>query len=62
MKPYVSPTVIAVKLDTRQAILSQCSVGVTELRNSNAAGLCNPGPVKRCKAASGQTGGPTATS
>ena len=39
-KPYVSPTVIAVKLDARQAILSNCSVGVTKAGDGGA--FCNP--------------------
>jgi len=40
-KAYVSPQVKRVKLDQSQAILSQCSVGITALENSNPAGVCN---------------------
>jgi len=32
-KPYVSPTVIAVKLDARQAILSNCSAGAVKIQD-----------------------------
>ncbi len=46
-KPYVSPTVISVKLDATQSILSQCSVGITALENSNPAGVCNTPSCKQ---------------
>jgi len=39
-KPYVSPTVISVKLDASQAILSNCSDGATKAGDGGA--FCNP--------------------
>ncbi|MEE8076595.1 MAG: hypothetical protein V3T60_13330 [Candidatus Binatia bacterium] len=60
-KAYVSPQVIRVKLEPSQAVLSQCSVGVSPLRNTNPAGSCDSDPTKLCKQAS-HGGDPTATS
>jgi len=57
-KTYVSPQVTRVKLEPTQAVLSQCSVGETNLSNSNPAGECKAG---KCKQAS-HGGGPTANS
>ncbi len=59
-KPYVSPTVITVKLEPTQAILSQCSVGITDLKNLQPSGTCEGG-TKPCKQA-GHGSGTAATS
>ena len=40
-KTYVSPQVTRVKLEASQAVLSQCSVGVTGLSQSDPAGFCS---------------------
>lgn len=40
-KPYVSPTVTSVKLEPTQAVLSQCSVGVTALWRKRVPGMCS---------------------
>jgi len=46
-KPYVSPTVTSVKLEPTQAVLSQCSVGVTALWRKTVPGTCSvPGNCK----------------
>ena len=58
-KAYVSPQVTRVKLEPRQAVLSQCEVGAVGLSQSNPAGLCNLS--KDCKQRSHQ-GNSAATS
>ena len=40
-KAYVSPTIISVKLEPTQAVLSQCSVGVTALWKKRTDGFCS---------------------
>ena len=45
-KAYVSPKVTRVKMEPSQAVLSQCSVGVTNLSDSTV-GVCSAS--KNCK-------------
>ena len=40
-KPYVSPTILSVKLEPTQAVLSQCSVGVTAVWRKSVPGMCS---------------------
>ena len=54
-KAYVSPQVIRVKLEPTQAVLSQCSVGESDLKNINPAVTCEGG-TKPCKQASHGSG------
>ena len=56
-KAYVSPRLVRVKLEPSQAILSQCSVGVTDIRR-NEAGGCKSG--RNCR--SDEDGDSAATS
>ncbi len=59
-KAYVSPQVLRVKLEASQAVLSQCAVNITALRNSNQTGSCITG-THECKQSS-QAGDTAATS
>ncbi len=58
--PYVSPTIISVKLEPTQAVLSQCSVGVTALWKKRVEGECSV--VHNCKQTSAHQGDSAATS
>ncbi len=60
-KAYVSPQVMRVKLEPSQAVLSQCSTNMTNIRNSNTAGTCSAEVGHECKQAS-HGGDPTANS
>ncbi len=59
-KPYVSPTIISVKLEPTQAVLSQCSVGVTALWKKDVSGECSV--PHNCKQNSAHQGDSAATS
>ncbi len=59
-KAYVSPQVIRVKLEATQAVLSQCAVNITAVRNTNTSGSCVTG-THECKQSS-QSGDTAATS
>jgi hypothetical protein len=49
-KTYVSPQVTRVKLEPTQAVLSQCSIGVTNVKNSaGPSGFCNGADHPFCK-------------
>ncbi len=49
-KTYVSPQVTRVKLEPTQAVLSQCSIGVTNVRNSaGPTGFCEGHDHPKCK-------------
>jgi len=51
-KTYVSPQVVRVKLEPTQAVLSQCSVGISPIRNTNPAGTCSAVAGHECKQSS----------
>ena len=53
--PYVSPTIISVKLEPTQAVLSQCSVGVVALWRKKVSGSCNV--AHNCKQANAHAHG-----
>jgi len=57
-KPYVSPTIISVKLDSSQAVLSNCFVDIMNIRNAFAAGDCEGG-AHPCKQSHGGTSAAT---
>ncbi len=60
-KTYVSPQVTRVKLEPTQAVLSQCSVGVTNPRAGlGPSGFCNTVAHPNCK--SDSAGGSGASS
>ena len=40
-KTYVSPQVIRVQLEPRQAVLSQCEVNALGISNAATTGFCN---------------------
>lgn len=49
-KAYVSPRVIRVKLEPTQAVLSQCSVGITDIRLAKGpASFCSAVEQHPCK-------------
>jgi hypothetical protein len=49
-KAYVSPRVIRVKLEPTQAVLSQCSVGITDIRLAKGpASFCEGNKQFACK-------------
>ncbi len=49
-KAYVSPRVIRVKLEPTQAVLSQCSVGITDIRLAKGpTGFCEANKQFPCK-------------
>ncbi len=49
-KAYVSPQVTRVKLEPTQAVLSQCSIGVTNTRNdAGPSSFCNGTEHPFCK-------------
>ena len=50
-KAYVSPQVTRVKLEPTQAVLSQCSVGVTNAKVGQDPGFCDGLSHPNCKAA-----------
>ncbi len=58
--PYVSPTIISVKLEPTQAVLSQCSVGVVALYRKTVAGECSV--THNCKQTNVHQGDSAATS
>ena len=60
-KAYVSPQVVRVKLEPTQAVLSQCSTGQSDFRNSNIGGTCSDVVGHECKQSS-HGGDPTANS
>jgi len=60
-KAYVSPQVVRVKLEPTQAVLSQCSTGISPIRNTNPAGTCSAVVGHECKQSS-HGGDPTANS
>ena len=59
-KTYVSPQVTRVKLEPTQAVLSQCSVGVTNPKAGTPSGFCDSVSHPNCK--SNPSGGPAAGS
>ncbi len=50
-KAYVSPQVTRVKLEPTQAVLSQCSVGVTNAKTGVPSGFCDGVSHPNCKSA-----------
>ena len=54
-KAYVSPQVTRVKLEPTQAVLSQCSVGISDVKNLVPTGTCEGGS-KPCKQAAHGSG------
>ncbi len=49
-KAYVSPRIIRVKLEPTQAVLSQCSVGMTDIRLAKGpASFCEVNKQFPCK-------------
>ncbi len=49
-KAYVSPRIIRVKLEPAQAVLSNCSVGITDIRLAKGlASFCQDSLEHHCK-------------
>ena len=57
---YSKPKIMRVRLNPEQAVLSQCSVGSTDLKDGDAGGFCEGGMMGGCrqgKAGMGRRGG-----
>ena len=60
-KTYVSPQVTRVKLEPTQAVLSQCSIGVTNTKNSaGPLGFCEGHDHPNCKSQNSPGSSPSA--